>query len=280
MLEVMPRLALSRAAGAAAGLTLPRPLRRPVYGTFATAFGARLDEAAHHLESYESFNAFFTRPLRAGMRPDLGAAAGWVSPADGRLDQFGRIDDGQLVQAKGMTFRVSELLQDPDGDAVFDGGLFATVYLSPADYHRVHAPCAMEVDEVVHAGGDLYPVNGLSVPYKDGLFARNERVVMRFRDPAGRRAALVMVGAVVVGGIELANGLALRSDHREALRRVPLSPPWSPARLDEVGTFLLGSTVVLVVERGEPGLRPVASAALGAPVRIGEPLFELVAGEG
>ncbi|TVQ98750.1 MAG: phosphatidylserine decarboxylase [Deltaproteobacteria bacterium] len=273
----MPRRAVSRAAGVVANVPVARPLRRPVYGTFARMVGARLDEAAQHVEYFSSFNEFFTRELRPGARPDLGVPGGWVSPADGRLDQFGRVDAGVLVQAKGMHYTASELLQDPGADDLFEGGLFATVYLSPADYHRVHAPCRMEVEEVVHVGGDLYPVNGLSVPYRPGLFARNERVVLRFRDAAGRAGALVLVGATVVGGIRVSCPVSLRQDHRLEAARYSLSPPHVLGRMSEAGRFLLGSTVVLLVQRGDEPLRPVADAMAGKVVRLGEGLFEPLA---
>lgn len=276
-LEAAPRLAMSRAMGRVASAKVPAPLRRPVYGAFARAVGARLDEAADHVESFASFNAFFTRRLREGVRPDLGMPGGWVSPADGRLDQLGRVDSGTLVQAKGISYSASELLQDPDADSIFDGGVFATIYLSPADYHRVHAPCDMSVDEVVHVGGDLRPVNGLYVPHHAGLFSENERVVLRFCDGGGRRSALVLVGAMIVGGIALANGTLLRTDHRVECMRQRLNTPWTVRRMEEVGRFLLGSTVILLSERSDTPLRPSSTANGGTSMRLGEALFEPVA---
>jgi phosphatidylserine decarboxylase len=267
LIRALPRRALTQAAGAAASLPLPRILRSPIYRAYATAVGADLSECGEAIDSFVTFNRFFARPLTEGAR-EVKPELGFVSPADGRIDASGLATKGRLIQAKGIDYALADLLAD-DGlaDALSDA-VYTTVYLSPADYHRVHAPCDAIVRRVRYCPGDLWPVNGLSVPYVDGLFRRNERVVFEFESAWGR-AALVMIGATIVGGIEVA--------HSE-IGRVPRSgdsfewtPEWEVRAGEEVGTFLLGSTVVLIAQ----GVRPPPEERIGTAVRMGETLLDV-----
>ncbi|WP_197338036.1 archaetidylserine decarboxylase [Ralstonia solanacearum] len=199
--------------------------------------------------AYATFNDFFTRALRPGARPL--ATARLVCPVDGAISQFGRIERDQIFQAKGKSFSSSALLAGNEELArQFDDGLFATLYLSPRDYHRIHMPCDGRLVSMRYVPGELYSVNPTTARAIDALFARNERVVCEFDSPHGP-FALVLVGATIVGSIATAwHGV--------------VNPPRSPSvrhwdyrdrnitlkQGEEMGRFLLGSTVVLLFPQG------------------------------
>lgn len=270
LVRVLPKRALTQAAGALASAGVPRPLRQPLYRAYGRAVGANLDEAGAPLESFGTFNDFFTRPLAEGVRGwDAGSAL--ASPCDGRIAASGVVRSGELLQAKGIAYGLSELLGDSTEPEAFDGGAFTTIYLSPADYHRMHAPADMDIESVRVQPGELWPVNDLSVPWVDGLFRRNERVVLRGRlRDGGRRVALVFVGATVVGKIRVSDPRVDCARGTEP-RTYELEPVWRVSRGDEIGAFLLGSTVIVIVE---PGARADQLAVpQGEAIRLGDPLF-------
>lgn len=253
--------------GHAASLRVPRPLREPLYGAFVAVTGARGEEAERPLSEYDTFNALFTRKLRDGARP--WSDASWSMPADGRLADVQRVRDGVLIQAKGIEYTLAALLGDEERAGELSGALAATIYLSPADYHRVHVPANVTFDRILHVGGELWPVNATSVARVDGLFARNERAVACFTSADGRRGAMVMVAATVVGGIELAcDDVDLSTRHRGD-ERAHWDVTWQAEAGEWFGTFHLGSTVVLVVE----GDTLRSACEPGGAVRVGQPLF-------
>lgn len=213
---------------------------------------------------YPTFNAFFTRALRDGARPVADGEHSIVAPADGRLTEHGTIADGMLLQAKGLRYTINELLGEDSADvAPFIGGTFATVYLAPRDYHRVHAPVTARLGSTRYIPGRRYAVNDATVRLVDRLFCRNERVVCRFEGAFGP-AAVVLVGALNVSSIgtarlgEIASGGARRWAEPE---------PVAYARGEEIGRFNLGSTVIVVFARGAA----VWDEALahGQPLRMG-----------
>ena len=212
--------------------------------------GASVDEADRDLSDYASFGDFFARRLRPGLRP-VSADAAFVMPCDGALAAWGGIDDGTIVQAKGRSYRIDELLADPSATRRFAGGWFATIYLSPADYHRVHAPIGGKVTGYDYLPGTLWPVKPFFTRNVDSLLARNERAVIHLETALGP-VAVVMVGAIGVGNLFLTHA---DTDSR-AWRRsgehhtLALTPPASIERGDELGAFLLGSTVVVVAANG------------------------------
>ncbi len=265
--RITPRRAVTLAAGRVCSIPVPGPLRTPLYRACLRAAGADPSEVELPLGDYPTVDALFTRRLREGVRP--WSDAPWCSPADGRLERVQRVSSGSLVQAKGIDYPLAELLGDAASAARLDGALAATIYLSPADYHRVHVPADVVIDHVVHLGGELWPVNAVSVSQVDALFARNERAVALFTTRDGRRGAMVMVAATVVGGIELGcPGVDLSKRHL-ASERMSYDVHWDAPAGSWFGTFHLGSTVVLVVEGDDLS----AAAADGARVRVGEPLF-------
>lgn len=262
--RVLPRRALTQAAGALSSVPVPGPARGPLYRLYASAVGADLDECGADLHSFGTFNRFFARPLKDGARP-VHDFRGMVSPADGRVDASGIVADGRLIQAKGIDYGIGELLLSDSLATRLDGAGYSTVYLSPADYHRVHTPGPATVDCVRYCPGELWPVNSLSVPYVEGLFRRNERVVFELSTPHGP-AALVMVGATVVGAIEVAHPEIGRIPRGSATNE--WTPDWAVTAGDELGSFLLGSTVVLIAHDHAP-----PTLAQGSTIRVGEPLL-------
>jgi phosphatidylserine decarboxylase len=241
--------------------------------------GADVDEAEQPLESYPTLNRFFTRTLRPGARAWPTDAAIVASPVDGAVGQMGIIRAGRLIQAKGRLYGVAELLEEAECAPRYEGGAFLTLYLSPKDYHRIHAPVGGEIREARHVPGALLPVNAPSVAHVPELFARNERLMCHVDGSFGR-VAVVAVGAYNVGRISAAFDSAWNAPPGESAwvtnRRGMQSaarvydPPVPVRQGDEIMTFHLGSTVVLVFEPGrvvlDPSLRPNDVVRLGMPI--------------
>ena len=217
--------------------------------------------------SYATFNDFFTRALKPGARPIEKAEL--ICPVDGAISQFGSIDRDQIFQAKGRHYTTTALV---GGDATlaarFEGGLFATLYLSPRDYHRIHMPCDGELTRMIHVPGDLFSVNPVTARGVPGLFARNERVVCAFESSRGP-FVLVLVGATIVGSMATVWHGVVNAPRARRLRE--WSYPEGEVRLkqgDEMGRFLLGSTVVLLFPASFHQFHPKWVA--GGAVRLGE----------
>jgi phosphatidylserine decarboxylase len=245
----------------------PDPLGKAVVNLYCRAYSVDLDEC-RRASGFESFDAFFTRELRDDARPQPDDQATVISPADGRVDSMGPID-GRAFRVKGRPYQVSELLGDDDEARRYEGGTGCVVYLSPRDYHRVHAPVAGKVTVVRSMPGDYYPVNAIGVRHVHNLFVRNRRVAIAIDTPAASglgRVTVVMVAAMVVGRITV-TGI----DERDvAFGARTMSPPLDVARGDEIGIFRLGSTAVIFFEPGVVSRWRVGEG----PVRFGEPLVE------
>ncbi|RTR00777.1 archaetidylserine decarboxylase [Halomonas nitroreducens] len=210
---------------------------------FIRQFKVDMGEAhAPDPRTYPSFNAFFTRPLKDGARP---IGEGLISPADGTLSQFGEIGHGRLIQAKGHDFTAADLLGgDLEAAARFHDGSFATVYLSPSDYHRVHMPVSGTLREMVYVPGRLFSVNAATTHHVPNLFARNERLVCHF-DTAHGPMALVLVGAMIVAAIETVWAGQITPLPRGGVQRIRFDTPVRLEKGEEMGRFKLGSTVVM-----------------------------------
>ena len=264
---LLPKRALTMLMGWLAG-TQGGALSHWAIARFIDRYGVNMSEAADpRIESYASFNDFFTRPLKAGARPM--ADAPFLCPVDGAISQFGRIERDQIFQAKGHQYSTTALLGgDAERAALYQDGAFATLYLSPRDYHRIHMPCDGELRRMVHVPGDLFSVNPTTARGVPGLFARNERVVCHFDGPHGP-FVLVLVGATIVGSMATVwHGLV-----NPPRPGVPRSWDYdrgqvSLRRGDEMGRFLLGSTVVLLFPRDTIAFNPAWAPA--GPIRMGE----------
>ena len=264
---LIPKQALTALAGKLAGAEAGG-LTTSVIRWFIGRYGVNMAEAANPDPSaYASFNEFFTRPLRAGARPL--AAADFICPVDGAISQFGPIERDQIFQAKGHHYSTTALVGgDRELAAQFDDGSFATIYLSPRDYHRIHMPCAGRLTRMIHVPGELFSVNPLTARGVPGLFARNERVVCVFDAPHGP-FVLVLVGATIVGSMATVWHGVVNPPRPGKIREWHYADQEIALRQgEEMGRFLLGSTVVLLFPQGTAAFNPEWAPA--RPVRLGE----------
>lgn len=225
--------------------------------------------------AYPSFNAFFTRALRPDARPLAGDDSTLISPVDGTVSQAGRIEVNRLLQAKGRRFTLETLLGgDTELARTFADGDFATLYLSPRDYHRIHMPLAGRLEKTLYVPGRLFSVAPYTVRSVPRLFARNERLVCLFDTPAGPMA-LILVGALFVACIETVWAGVVTPPHGHRIRTEPApdSPPVQLARGAEMGRFNMGSTVILLFPPGR--IDWTAELPPGRHLRMGEALGEL-----
>jgi phosphatidylserine decarboxylase len=252
---VLPKVALTANAGRLANIQ-GGPLTTRFIEWFVRRYGVNMQEAANpDMASYASFNEFFSRPLKAGARPI--AQAEWVSPVDGAISQFGRIQADQIFQAKGHQYSTRALVGGDAALAVqFQDGHFATLYLSPKDYHRIHMPCAGRLTRMIYVPGDLFSVNPATARGVPGLFARNERVVCVFDTPFGPMV-LTLVGATIVGSMATTwHGLVNPPRSRKVREWRYEGQPIDFKQGDEMGRFLLGSTVVMLFPKGGMRFNP------------------------
>jgi phosphatidylserine decarboxylase len=268
--RAVSRPGFSRPMARLADARLPGPLLRALIRSWIRGYGVDMSEAAEPVSAYPTFNAFFTRKLKAGARPldpDPGAV---TSPSDSLVYSIGPVpESGLLEQIKGRTYALETLLGSAEDARPFAGGTHATLYLSPSMYHRVHAPVDGLVRSWRYLPGRLYPVNALAVRHVERLFAVNERVVVRIDSEAFGPVAVVFVGATNVGRISLSFTDLVTNTGGAPLHAAPPQP--IPLRKgDELGAFNLGSTVVLLV--ADPRLRP-AGADVGRLVKMGEALW-------
>ena len=267
---VLPHRLLSSIARSLAYSTRPGT-KQWLIDTVTRKFGVDLSEAAEpDPTAYSSFNAFFTRALKPGARvPDADPRA-LLMPADGRISQCGDIVDGRIFQAKGQSFAAAELLGSEADAEPFVDGSYATVYLSPRDYHRVHMPWTGTLRETVHVPGRLFSVGTDAVASVPRLFARNERLVCHFDTDFGPMVS-VMVGALLVSGVETVwSGIEIPAYGDRITRKDYRGKGITLERFAEMARFNYGSTVIVLLPKGVAVLDP----ALGAesPVRLGERL--------
>ena len=264
---VLPKRALTRFAGKLAGLRGGKATTA-VIRWFIKRYGVNMEEAANpDPAGYASFNEFFTRPLREGARPF--AEADYLCPVDGAISQFGPIERDQIFQAKGHFYTTTTLVGgDRSLAAHFEDGEFATIYLSPRDYHRIHMPCDGRLLQMIYVPGDLFSVNPATARGVPGLFARNERVVCVFEGEAGP-FVMVLVGATIVGSMATAWHGVVNPPRRPDIEKHAYAPGEVELRKgDEMGRFLLGSTVVMLFPQG--GLQFNPSWQPGGAIRLGE----------
>jgi len=264
ILRVLPRTRITRVMGRLSEYAWPDRVGKAVVDLYCRAYDVDLEEC-RKASGFRSFDEFFTRELRDGARPLPDDPRIIISPADGRVDSIGPVD-GRAFHVKGRPYQVDELLGDPEEARRYDGGQGCVVYLSPRDYHRVHAPVPGRITAVRSMPGDYYPVNAIGVRHVHNLFVRNRRVAITIDTPPESglgRVTVVMVAAMVVGRITV-SGI----DERDVpLGLHELDPPRAIERGDEIGIFRLGSTAVVFFEPG------VVSEWLvrEGPVRFGEP---------
>ena len=276
---LLPKQALTRFAGFVAsrerGWVTTEIIRR-----FVAKYRVNMVEALDSdIAGYRTFNDFFTRALKPGVRPL--APADLVCPVDGAISQFGAIEHDQLIQAKGHQYSTTAMV---GGDAAlaaqYLNGHFATIYLSPKDYHRIHMPCDGRLSRMIYVPGDLFSVNPVTARGVPGLFARNERVVCVFESARGP-FVLALVGATIVGSMATVWHGLVNPPRGKVVREwlYPVSPDKPEASIflkqgEEMGRFLLGSTVVMLFPKGNLRFNP--DWAPGRAVRLGEAMADYV----
>jgi len=266
-----PHHLVSRLMGLAADCRTPA-IKNWMISRFVRRYGVDMSEAlVQDPLAYESFNQFFTRALKPDARPPDTEPGAVLCPADGAISQLGPIEHGRIFQAKGHSYSLAGLLGgDPRRAEPFAGGDFATIYLSPRDYHRVHMPCDGTLREMVHVPGRLFSVNPLTASHVPELFARNERVACLFDTEYGPMA-MVLVGAMIVASIETV-WAGLVTPHKRHVRAVRYDEaaraPVHLAKGAEMGRFKLGSTVIVLFGPGR--VRWTDTPSVRGPVRMGE----------
>jgi phosphatidylserine decarboxylase len=286
-LRLVPKNVVSRVVGAAARLPAPGPVRTAVMKAFSRRYGVNLDEC-EELGRYGNFTEFFTRALKPGARTIAPGNDVVISPVDAVVSECGLAEDGKLLQAKGRTYSVARLLgaghplRDAEGEALhlddvdrltapYRGGAWATLYLAPRDYHRIHFPLSGKITGWRYLPGHLWPVNPWSVARVADLFCVNERLITFMDTPLGQMA-IVAVGATIVGrirayyddAIPVSNAAFAQAIHHD------YKAPILVQKGDGLGVFEMGSTVILLFERGKVSLE--TDVAPGAAVRFGQPI--------
>jgi len=278
-MALLPKNAVSRYFGAFSRMRIPF-LSACVRNWFVRHYRLDMDEAEKPLSAYPNLHSLFIRKLKPGARP-IAEGAEVISPVDGVLSQMGCIDYGamEMIQAKGKNYTLASLLRDEGLARQFAGGCWATIYLAPFNYHRIHSPVAGELVSAHYCPGNLWPVNKGSVERIEGLFAVNERLITRIRVHEDGEILVVKVGATNVGRITV-------SYTDDLITNSPLSPDrrirrtdWYPQSLcafsqgQELGRFELGSTVVLICNKALADRNPgLFSSSLGTAVRVGQAL--------
>jgi len=264
----MPKQALTslagRVAGAKGGANTTTMIR-----WFVRQYGVNMAEAANpDIASYSSFNEFFTRPLKEGARPL--ANADFVCPVDGAISQLGQIEDDQIFQAKGHSFSTTALVGgDAELAAKYQHGSFANLYLSPKDYHRLHMPCDGRLTRMIYVPGDLFSVNPTTARGIPNLFARNERVVCVFENDDIGEFVSVLVGATIVGSMATTWHGVVNPPRSTTTREWRYEDQQIVIKKgEEMGRFLLGSTIVMLFQKDKIRFNPEWTAE--RPVRLGE----------
>jgi len=272
-LRYVPKNHLSRFVGRLVHMRLPAPVARRLVHWFSKTYQIDIDAAQHELHHYPSIGHFFTRDLREGLRPIEGD---FVSPVDGTLRNYGVVANGKLEQVKGKSYTLARFLGD-DLAARYENGIFFNLYLSPQDYHHIHAPVGGKIVRSVHIPGKLWPVNDWSLANIDELFSINERVVTYVECELGL-VAVVMIGATNVGKISVVyDSFISNAGNIERPVSRNYDPPIDIAVGARLGTFHMGSSVVVLLEPGKVDLKKVRLTAgkkvqYGAAILHGEEL--------
>jgi len=270
LMRLLPRSALSTVVGKLTRAPAPASFHQAFMRFFAKRYAVALEDAEGSVADYPTFAQFFTRRLKPGLRPIDSSPGIVISPVDGAVSEAGTITNGACLQAKGITFPVGKLLGDEARVAAFEGGAYATLYLSPRDYHRIHTPLEGTIDGYTYLPGEFWPVNPASVRNVDALFAVNERLVTWMTTPLGT-CAVVAVGATCVSRIH-ASYDAIVTHTGQPSKSHRYDRPIAVERGAELGMFEMGSTVILLFEKGrvrwDESLKPFAPVQMGRRIGV------------
>ncbi len=272
LMVILPKSLISRFFGYISFMHFPSFIMQPVIRAFASFYEINLSEAEKDLKDYKSLNKFFTRGLRSGVRPISQGKHDVVSPVDGRISVFGPVTEGRMIQAKNIDYSMEDLLDRPELTGFFQDGFYMVIYLSPQDYHRIHSPREGEIIGYSYIPGKLFAVNRLAVDGITGLFPKNERLTTHIRTGRGH-IAVIKVGAVNVGKISLAYDRMSTNSWIRLRRTRVYEHPRPVSRGEEIGRFEMGSTVVLLFEKGI--FQPKPGLTEGQKIRLGEVIGEL-----
>jgi len=266
LMRLLPKSMLSSMMGRLVNAPFPRWMHQKSIAVFARQYAVHVEEAEKPIEEYASFAEFFARKLKPGMRPVDAEEGAIVSPVDGRVSQLGGMVEGKCLQAKEIWFSAAELLGSEEAGRPFEGGSFITLYLSPRDYHRIHAPLEGEIESLHYLPGEFWPVHPIAVKSKKALYAINERMALLLKTRIGK-LALVAVGATCVGRVVAAFDQQATHEGKAAYVK-PYALPVKKG--EELMRFEMGSTVVLLFEKGamqlEEGLAPEAAVRMGQKI--------------
>ncbi|MBN8435626.1 archaetidylserine decarboxylase [Priestia flexa] len=272
IIEILPQNAISRGVGVLGRSSISRYIIKP----YSKIYKINLDEMEQSLGSYPNFTAFFTRKLKAEAREVAADPYTLSSPVDGKVAEYGDIKEGTLIQAKGIDYRVEQLIGCTKEEAErFDGGTFLTIYLSPSDYHRIHMPLSGAVTKATYLPGRLFPVNRIGVEHVPGLFTKNERLITYVDTQAGT-IALVKVGAFIVGSVRVPYGNHTTNVKNGKYYTTSVNDTFYE-KGEEVGLFEFGSTVVLLFERDKVKLTNTLER--GTKLKYGEPIGTYKSGD-
>jgi len=246
-LKLLPKNLISRLFGVLANLKFPSPLLMSFIHLYSSIYKIQLSDLKVPTDSMKTFNEFFTRELKPELRPIDQTPNGVVSPVDGTIAEFGNIEQGLLVQTKGVLYSLSDLVGKEDAK-LFNQGYFVTFYLSPADYHRIHTPISGKVKRFSYFSGNLWPVNSFGVQNIGGLFSLNERIVSPVEGKNGT-VGVVKVGATIVGKISVDYDELCSNKGKSSQFNLPVYPVKKYKKGEEIGQFQLGSTVILLFEK-------------------------------
>ncbi len=275
LISMLPRKRVGRLLGALAGWTGSNCISRWAVRWFARRYGVDLSELAEPIERFPNLRSFFVRRLAPGARPVEENPAAVVSPVDGILGAYGRIDRNICFQVKDITYTVDDLLGGPRDALPYHEGHYVTLYLSPRHYHWIHAPVEGDVVRYHHIPGHLFPVNPPSVRTVDRLFAVNERVIstIQLNLPGSPEVKVVKVGAIGVGRIRVVYSNRLTNRPGQFEREEFIFPPFHVRKGDALAAFELGSTVILVFP---PGLVELAQLETGSELKMGQTIGTLI----
>ncbi len=265
-LYLLPKNSFSRLCGIIAELHIPQLLLQPLIQSFIWIFKVDMSDALEPVTTYPTFNAFFTRRLKPEKRPIPMETNILISPVDGTIGQFGTIQDGHMIQAKGLDYTVADLLDDSARAREYIGGEYITIYLAPYNYHRIHSPVSGQIQHCAYIPGQLWTVSPLGVNNVHNLFPRNERIVSYVQTTQGE-CVVIKVGATVVGKVKVPYHSIETNCLKGQRTGVTLQHPYALSRGDEIGVFELGSTVICCFKPGQVRWNGIS---IGQSVKMGE----------